>query len=73
MAVITTAEDAIETGDVFLSKYYPFKRPLSAKIEEENWLVVFDVGAIKVQRVGLKIDANTGAILEVDDLSNHDT
>ena len=69
MPIISTAEDAINTTDNFMRKYYTYLRPLSAKKEEQAWLVVFDAGVFKVQRVELRVDPETGSILEFNDLS----
>ena len=69
MTTITTAEEAINISDRFLRKYYPFLRPLSAKKEEMAWLVVFDVSVFVVKRVEVKIDSDTGSIIEFNDLT----
>ena len=73
MAKVTTAEQAISTGDAFLAKYYNFMPPITVRKEDEGWFVVFDVRVLKVQKVGLRIDSHSGAILEYDDLSSNDT
>lgn len=62
---ITTAEQAINRGDVFLSRYYLVRKPVSALQEQEQWKVSFDVTIFGPQQtVLLTIDTQTGAITE---------
>lgn len=69
MPLITTAEEAINTGDRFMRKYYPFLRPLSAKKEDQAWLVVFDVSVFLEKKVEVKIDSESGSIIEFGELT----
>ena len=69
MAIIATAEDAINTGDQFVRKYYPYLRPVSAKKEAEAWHVVFNVSIFFQQQVEVRIDSETGSIIEFNDLA----
>ena len=69
MTAISTAEDAITTGDNFMRKYYTYLRPMTARKEDKNWLVVFDVGAFFVQRVEVRIDSESGSIVEFNEIS----
>ncbi|PKB71308.1 MAG: hypothetical protein BZY87_06305 [SAR202 cluster bacterium Io17-Chloro-G6] len=69
MTTISNAEEAINAADHFMRKYYSYMRPLSAKQDEQTWLVVFDVGVVKIQRVEVRIESETGSILEFNDLS----
>ena len=69
MPNIFTAQEAIETSDRFLSKYYSFARPTTARKEGDIWLVVFNVGVFQPEKVQLRIDSNTGDVVEFDDLS----
>lgn len=64
MPPIQTVEEAIRTGESFVGRYYAFKRPLEAKREGDTWWVVFDVGVFRQERVQLRIDANSGLIIE---------
>lgn len=64
MSPVQTVEDAIKTGEAFVGRYYGFKRPLKAKKEGDTWFVVFDVGILKVERVELRIDSDSGSIIE---------
>ncbi len=70
MPTIATAEEAIDTGANLLRKYYTFLRPMTVRKEELTWLVVFDVGALSVQRIEVRIDSGTGSIIEFDEISN---
>jgi hypothetical protein len=64
MPPIGTVEEAIRAGEAFVGRYYAFKKPLEARKEGDTWLVVFDVGVFHVQRLRLRIDANSGLITE---------
>ena len=64
MPTIQTVEEAIRTGEAFVRRYYRFLRPLEAKKEEDTWWVVFNVGVISQELVQLRIDANSGLIIE---------
>lgn len=64
MLPIQTVEEAIRTGEAFVARYYFFKRPQEAKKEGDTWLVVFDVGVFTKELLRLRIDANSGSIIE---------
>jgi len=61
---ITTVEEAILRADEFVGRYYSFKRPLSAKKDGDTWLMEYDVGIIAVEKLKLRLDANTGSVIE---------
>ena len=62
---IKTAEQAINRGDAFLSRFYLTRRPITTRQEGNQWKVVFDVSIIgPKQRVFLTIDSESGAITE---------
>ncbi len=44
-------------------------RPMTARREDQTWFVVFDVGAFSVQRVKVRIDAESGSIIEFDEIA----
>lgn len=69
---IGTAEDAINRGNQFLSRYsYLIIRPVSARREGEGWNVEFDVSVFgPKQIVRLTIDSQTGSITEFTDKGN---
>ena len=69
---IRTAEEAIERGNDFLSRYsYLTKRPISAKREGERWEVSFDVSIFGPRQIiQLVIDSESGAITEFSDEGN---
>lgn len=64
MAIVETAEDAIMLGDDFLSRYYSWKHPLTARNDGDSWTVLFDVGAVNARKIEMRIDCATGKILE---------
>ena len=64
MPRLQTVEEAFQRADAFLSKYYAFKRPLSAKKEGDNWLLEYDVGVFGVEKVRLRIEAESGSIID---------
>jgi uncharacterized membrane protein YkoI len=61
---IKTAEEATEKARAFIKKYRMIARPLKAVRENGVWAVEIDVGPILVAVAQVKIDANTGDILE---------
>jgi len=61
---VETVEEAIRTAEAFVGRYYGFKRPLEARKEGDTWWVVFDVGVLTVERVELRIDADSGSIID---------
>lgn len=69
---IRTAEQAINRGSEFLSSHgYPFNRIVSAKLEGDNWAVLFDVSIIGArQLVSLTIDSQIGDITEFAERDN---
>ena len=64
MLIVETAEDAIMLADDFLSRYYNWKHPLTARNDGECWTVLFDVGAVTTRKIEMKIDCASGKILE---------
>lgn len=64
MAIVETAEDAIMLADDFLSKYYTWKHPLTARNDGDSWTVLFDVGAVTTRKIEMKVDCASGKILE---------
>ena len=69
MPTITITEEAIDTGANFMRKYYTFLRPMTVRKEDPTWLVVFDVGILFMQRIEVSIDAETGSIIEFDEIA----
>lgn len=65
MIQMTSAQEAIKVAEDFLGPYYPWRQPVKAVREGDVWTVEFDVGAVKVQIVSLKIDAKTREIREL--------
>jgi hypothetical protein len=64
MPKITSVEEATEVARNYLSPYYRFFRPVRVVQEGARWLVEGDVGAWVTQVVRLKMDGETGTILE---------
>ena len=64
MSAINTAEDAVKIAEEFLQRYYYFRKLRNAKQEDHSWLVEFDVGVLKTDLVRIKLDADSGAIIE---------
>ena len=61
---ITTAERATEIALAFAKKHWFLARPIKASKEDGAWLVDVDVGALETKIGRIKIDAQTGKILE---------
>jgi len=64
MPVGRTVQDAVEIAERFVGKYYPFCVLERGKRERDVWVVEFDVGALKPQIVGVKLDARTGKVVD---------
>jgi hypothetical protein len=65
MPTILTVEDAINKADAFVSRYHMFKKLLSAqRIPPNAWVLEYDVGVLIVDKIRLKIDGDSGAIVE---------
>lgn len=64
MSNIESAEQATEIAVDFLKKYYQIlQKPLSAKLEQGQWIVEVDVGVFHTIAARVVIDAETGKIL----------
>ncbi len=59
-----TAPEATEIAQSFVKKYRSFARPLKAVREDGTWLVEIDVGPLFVAVAKVKVDAESGDILE---------
>jgi mannose-6-phosphate isomerase-like protein (cupin superfamily) len=60
---IDTVEDAMDIAHSFMKKDNPVALPLKAHQREDIWVVDVDIGAVRMEIVRVKIDANTGEIL----------
>jgi hypothetical protein len=56
-------EEAMAIANAFMKKDNPVALPLKAVIRDDIWLVDVDIGAVRMEIVRVKIDANTGNIL----------
>ncbi len=63
---INSAARATFIAKSFLEEYYSFLRPISAVRENGHWVVKIDVGPLAKVIASVKIDAQTGEILEYD-------
>lgn len=63
---VRTASQATDIALSFVSKHRPFAlaRTLKAVREDGTWSVEVDVGVVAVRVAKIKIDADTGDILE---------
>ena len=64
MPSIENVERAAEVAERFLAKYYAFRRLVKAERVGGEWLVEFDVGILSKEIVRIRLDANTGEIVE---------
>jgi hypothetical protein len=60
---IDDALDAMAIANAFMKKDNPVALPLKAQRRDDIWLVDVDIGAVRMEIVRVKIDANTGNIL----------
>ena len=67
MSEITTAEDAIKKGDLFLNQYYLFRRLEGVKKTGDIWVLQYDVSVLGPPKIVIvKFDAKTGGLIEYD-------
>jgi hypothetical protein len=64
LATVESAQQATEIATEFLTRWYTFLRPISAKREDGAWVVQVDVGVLGQKIATLRISAASGAILE---------
>jgi len=64
MPPVETLQNAVNIAENLLKKYYPFYKLLTAKKEDDTWLVEFDVGDLSRQLVRILLDAQSGNVLE---------
>ena len=62
MALITSADDAVNTVYEFLGEHYRYRLPVSAIRRGDFWQVIFDVGAIRSHKLEISLSANTGSV-----------
>ena len=61
---VKSAAEATEIAVSFIKKYRTYTRVLKAVREGDVWLVEIDVGPLSATIAKIKVDANTGIILE---------
>ena len=59
-----SAEEATARALSFIKKYRTIVRPIRAVREDDSWLVEIDVGPIFTAIAKVKIDAESGDVLE---------
>lgn len=64
MPAITTAEDAVNTAEKFLSRYHALRILQKVVHENDKWVLEFDVGALTPHVVHIVLDAQTGSVIE---------
>ncbi len=65
MSKVVSTQDATEVAVAFLKPYWAYIRPLRAKLREGVWRVEIDVGA-RYERSGwVKVDSETGKVIQV--------
>ena len=63
---VESGEEATRIAEAFLKKRRYFPRPIKAMREKDNWLVELDVGLLDTKIARMKIDAQSGKIIEYD-------
>ena len=61
---VKSAKEATEITQTFVGKYRFISRPLKAVRVDGTWLVEIDVGVLGVVVAKVKVDAESGDILE---------
>ena len=64
--MITSAKRATEIATEFLTSYFSFQKPLSAKKGNGLWVVKVDVGTFAPEVATIEIDSDNGEILSYD-------
>lgn len=65
MSEITTAEGAIRKAELFIDKYYPFRKLEGVRRVVNTWIVRYDVAVLGPKRiVTIKLDKETGDVIE---------
>jgi len=64
MARVETAQDATEIAVGFLREYFRYVMPVKAAREDDVWVVQLDVGAFKARIATVRVDAESGGILD---------
>ena len=63
MAPVKNAGEAINIGDNFVARYHYYKKLLTCNLAED-WALVYDVGVLRSEYVKLRLDPETGEVLE---------
>lgn len=65
MSEIRMAEDAIRKAELFIDKYYPFRKLEGVRRVVNTWIVQYDVAVLGPKRiVTIKLDKETGDVIE---------
>jgi hypothetical protein len=70
MPPVKTAQQAIEVAEASVQRYHHFRKLKSATKGKEGWVVIFDVGVLREERVRIRIDPTTGDIIEYTNLDS---
>jgi len=70
MPPVKNVQQAINIGDVFISRYHFYKTLLTCNRAEKDWVLVYNVGVLVEEYVKIRIDPDTGEVLEY---TNHGT
>jgi hypothetical protein len=66
--MINTAEEAVNTAERFLIKYHSFRILKRVVRQEEKWVTEFDVGVLVRSIVRVTLDAQTGNVIEYNEV-----
>ncbi len=69
MATSINAKGAIELAKNFLEDYHDSFRLISTTLEEDVWTVVCDAGFLREEIKKIQVDAHSGQILGLVDIS----
>ncbi len=68
MEPVRNVQQAIDIGDNFVGRYHFFKKLLSCNRTDTDWVLLYDVGTLDSEFVKIRIDPNTGEVVE---FTNH--
>lgn len=70
MPPVRNVQQAVDIGDSFITRYHYYRTLLTCNRTEKDWVLVYNVGFILAEYVKIRVDPDTGEVLEY---TNHGT
>lgn len=68
MPLVRNAQNAINIGDSFIQRYHFYKTLQSCSRTEAEWVLLYNVGILDEEYVRIRIDLETGEVVEYTNL-----